>query len=101
MVCAACPSQRRIFRHASIPTVRKINLRFRIAPTWLFDRRPLELAQMPPRPRELNKNYIGIVSDKTDEHRAIDSVAKSDRLTTKSLLGLLAAIFNRVGDVRK
>ena len=56
---------------------------------------------MPPRPRELNKNYIGIVSDKTDEHPAIDSVAKSDRLTTKSLLGLLAAIFNRVGDLRK
>ena len=101
MVCAACPSQRRIFRHASIPTVRKINLRFRIAPTWWFDRRPLELAQMPPRPRELNKNYIGIVSDKTDEHRAIDSATKSDRLTTKSLLGLLAAIFNRVGGLRK
>ena len=56
---------------------------------------------MPPRPRESNKNYIGIVSDTPDEHRAIDSVAKSDRLTTKSLLGLLAAIFNRVGDVRK
>ncbi|WP_154073414.1 hypothetical protein [Bradyrhizobium erythrophlei] len=49
----------------------------------------------------MNKNYIGIVSDKTDEHRAIDSAAKSVRLTTKSLFGLLAAIFNRVGDLRK
>ena len=97
--CAACPSQRRIFRLASIPTVRKINLRFRIASTWWFDRRSLELAQMPPGSRELSKNYIGIVSDRTDE--PLDSVAKSDRLTKKYLLGLMAAVLSRVADARK
>jgi len=31
---------------------------------------------MPPKQRELKKNYIGIVSDKTDEQHAVDSVAK-------------------------
>jgi hypothetical protein len=61
---------------------------------------PLELAQMPPRPREL-KNYIGIVSDKTDEQRAIDSLAKSDRLTRKYLLGLISSVLNRFADARK
>jgi hypothetical protein len=55
---------------------------------------------MPPRPREL-KSYIGIVSDKTDEQRAIDSPAKSDRLTRKYLLGLISTVLNRVADARK
>jgi hypothetical protein len=99
-VPAACPPRKRTFRHAGIPTVRKINLRFRIGPTRWFDRRPLELAQMPPKPRESNKNYIGIVSEKTDEQRTIDSLA-SDRLTTKYLLDLVSAVFNRVADARK
>jgi hypothetical protein len=55
---------------------------------------------MPPKPRELNKNYIGIVSEKTDEQRTIDSLA-SDRLTTRYLLDLVSAVFNRVADARK
>jgi hypothetical protein len=55
---------------------------------------------MPPRSREL-KNYIGIVSDKTDEQRAFDSLAKSDRLTRKYPLDLVSAVFNRVADARK
>ena len=56
---------------------------------------------MPPKQRELKKNYIGIVSDRTDEQRAVDSVAKSDRLTKKYLLGLMAAVLRRVADARK
>jgi hypothetical protein len=56
---------------------------------------------MPPGSRELSKNYIGIVSDRTDEPRALDSVAKSDRLTKKYLLGLMAAVLSRVADARK
>jgi hypothetical protein len=56
---------------------------------------------MPPKQRELKKNYIGIVSGKTDEQRAVDSVAKSGRLTKKYLLGLMAAVLSRVADARK
>jgi hypothetical protein len=56
---------------------------------------------MPPKQRELKKNYIGIVSDKTDERHAVDSVAKSGRLAKKYLLGLMAAVLSRVADARK
>jgi|NGEPerStandDraft_6_1074524.scaffolds.fasta_scaffold679084_1 hypothetical protein len=52
-------------------------------------------------PKQLKKSYIGIVSDKTDEQRAVDSLATSDRLTKKYLLGLMAALFNRGADARK
>lgn len=50
---------------------------------------------MPAQQRELKKNFIGIVSDKTDEQPAVDSLAKSDRLTKKYLLRLMAAVLNR------
>jgi hypothetical protein len=56
---------------------------------------------MPVRQRELKKNYIRIVSDQTDEQRAVDSPAKSDHLTKKDLLGLMAAVLSRVADARK
>jgi hypothetical protein len=41
------------------------------------------------------KNYIAIVSDKTDEQRAVDSLPKSDRLAKEYLLGLMAAVLHR------
>jgi hypothetical protein len=50
--------------------------------------------------RELRKNYIGIVSDKTEEQRAIESLAKSDRLLEDYLAGLVAVVLNRHGDAR-
>lgn len=56
---------------------------------------------MPPKQRELKKNYIGIVSDETDAQRAADSAARSARLTKKYLLGLMATVFGRVADARK
>ena len=56
---------------------------------------------MPPKLRESNKNYISIVSDRADEQGAADSLAKSDRLTTKYLRGLISAVFNRVAEARK
>jgi len=56
---------------------------------------------MPPKQRELNRNYISIVSDRIDEQHAVDSLAKSDRLTRKSLRGLISAVFNRVAEARK
>ena len=58
-----------------------------------------KVAKMPP--KQLKKSYIGIVSDKTDEQHAVDSLATSDRLTKKYLLGLMAALFNRGADARK
>jgi hypothetical protein len=51
--------------------------------------------------RELRKNYIiGIVSDKTEEQRAIESLAKSDRLLKDYLVRLVAVVLNRHGDAR-
>lgn len=55
---------------------------------------------MPAQQRELKKNYIGILCDKTEEQRAVDSLAKSDRLTKEYLLGLMAAVLNRDVDAR-
>ena len=55
---------------------------------------------MPEQKRELKKNYIGIVSDTIDEQRAVASLEKSDRLTKKYLLGLMAAVFHRDADPR-
>ena len=50
--------------------------------------------------RELRKNYIGIVSDKAEEQRAIELLAKSDRLLKDYFVGLVAAVLNRPGDTR-
>ena len=50
---------------------------------------------MPAQQRELKKNYIGIVSDKTDEQRAVESLAKSDRFAKGYLLSLAAAVLHR------
>jgi hypothetical protein len=55
---------------------------------------------MPAQKRELRKNYIGIVSDKTEEQRAVEPQAKSDRLLKDYLRGLLAAALNRDDDAR-
>jgi hypothetical protein len=46
------------------------------------------------------KNYIGIASDKTEEQRAIESLAKSDHFPRKCFLGLMAAVLNRQNDAR-
>ncbi len=56
---------------------------------------------MPIQPLEPKKNYIGIVSDRTDEQHGVDSPAQSNRLTKKYLLGLMAAMFNRDAATRK
>ena len=55
---------------------------------------------MPAQKRELRKNYIGIVSDKTEEQRAVESLAKSDRVLKDYLRGLMAAVLNRGGGAR-
>jgi hypothetical protein len=55
---------------------------------------------MPAQQREAKKNYIGIVSDKTDEQRAVDSLPKSDRLAKEYLLSLMAAVLYRDVETR-
>jgi hypothetical protein len=55
---------------------------------------------MPAQKRELRKNYIGILSDKIEEQRAIESLPKSDRLMKDYFRELMAVILNRQGDAR-
>lgn len=55
---------------------------------------------MPAQERELRRNYIGILSDKIEEQRTIESLAKSDRRMKDYLLGLMAAVLNHRGDAR-
>lgn len=45
--------------------------------------------------RESKRNFIAILSDKTEEQRAVESPTKSDRLVGRTFLGLMAAVLNR------
>jgi hypothetical protein len=45
--------------------------------------------------REVRKNYIGIVCDRTEEQRAIASVSHSTHLMRDYVRGLMAALFSR------
>jgi hypothetical protein len=58
------------------------------------------VSEMPAQKQKLGKNYIGIVSDKTEEQSAIESLAKSDHLLKDYFLGLMAAVLNRHGEGR-
>jgi hypothetical protein len=51
--------------------------------------------------QESKKNYIGVVSDKTDEQRALDLLPKPDRPAREYLLGLMAAVLHRAIDARE
>jgi hypothetical protein len=50
--------------------------------------------------RELRKNFIAILSDKTEEQRAIASLAKYDRPVKDYVLSLMAAVLNRHRETR-
>ena len=52
---------------------------------------------MPARQQDLRKNYIGILSDRLDDHRTADPPVHSGRLMKDYLLGLVAAVLNRHG----
>jgi hypothetical protein len=45
--------------------------------------------------RESKRNFIAILSDKTEEQRAVESPTKSDRLGGRTFLGLMAGVLNR------
>jgi hypothetical protein len=46
------------------------------------------------------KKLYRIVRDKTEEQRAVESLANSDRLLKDYLRGLMAAVLNRDDDAR-
>jgi len=50
---------------------------------------------MPTQKRETGKNYIGLLSDETEEQRAIKAQPAADRRIRQYFLGLMAAMFNR------
>ena len=45
--------------------------------------------------RETGKNYIGLLSDETEELRAVDAKAATAHSVKHYVLGLTAAMFNR------
>jgi hypothetical protein len=51
--------------------------------------------KMPVQQRELRKNYIGLISDKTDEQYTVESQAKPDQRVKDYLRTLVAAVRNR------
>ena len=55
---------------------------------------------MPAQQQELKKNYIGVVSDKTDEQRAVHLMPKSDRPAKQYLLSVIAAVLDRDVEAR-
>jgi hypothetical protein len=61
---------------------------------------PRESAKTPAEQRESRKNLIGILNDKAEEQRAIESLVKSDRHMKDFLLGLMAAVLSRRRDAR-
>ena len=54
----------------------------------------------PAQERELKKNYIGILSDNSEDQRAAESRPKSDHLMKDYLRDLMAAVLNRPGAAR-
>ena len=55
---------------------------------------------MPTQDQELKKNYISILSDKPEEERAVDSLAKTGRHAKDYLLDLVAAMLSRKAAAR-
>lgn len=55
---------------------------------------------MPAQQRDLRKNYIGIVSDRIEEQRAVEPAAKSGDLVRDYFLALMAAVLKRGRETR-
>jgi hypothetical protein len=63
-----------------------------MALTWSAIGHPFGSNKMP---AQLKKNFIGIVSDQTEEQRVVESLAKSNRVLSRYLRDLMAAALNR------
>ena len=56
---------------------------------------------MPTQKREAGKNYIGLLSDETEEQRAVEVLSANDRHVKEYFAGLMSAMFKRNrGDAR-
>jgi hypothetical protein len=55
---------------------------------------------MPTQKRETGKNYIGLLSDETEEPRTADVEPAIDRRMRAYVLGLMAAMFRRRSEAR-
>jgi hypothetical protein len=55
---------------------------------------------MPTQKRETGKNYIGLLSDETDEPRGAEVSSATERRMKAYILGLMAAMFGRGGEAR-
>jgi hypothetical protein len=55
---------------------------------------------MPTRKRETGKNYIGLLSDETEQPRTAEVRPAVDRRMRAYVLGLMAAIFRRRREAR-
>ena len=55
---------------------------------------------MPAQKRELNRNYIGLVSDEADQQCAPNARPQSGRPMKEFFRGLLAAVLERRGEAR-
>jgi hypothetical protein len=60
----------------------------------------MECAKMPVQQRDLRKNYIGLVTDKAEEQRAVELQAKADHRVKDYFRTLMAAVRNHHGDAR-
>ena len=50
---------------------------------------------MPTQKRESGKNYIGLLSDESEEQRAVEVQSAADRRMKEYFRGLVAVMFNR------
>jgi hypothetical protein len=55
---------------------------------------------MPAQPRKTRKNYIGIVSDRVEEQRVVESLAQHGQSMKDYLRHLMATVLNHRSDVR-
>jgi hypothetical protein len=55
---------------------------------------------MPVQEREMRQNYIGIVRDKLDEQRAVESLTRSDDLMKNYLRRLMSAMLKQRSGIR-
>ena len=56
---------------------------------------------MPTQKREAGKNYIGLLSEVSEEQRALEAPSTADRRMKEYFAGLVAAMFKRNrGDAR-
>jgi hypothetical protein len=46
------------------------------------------------------RNFIAMVSDKTEEQRAVAKLVNSDRRVRDYIIGLMAAVLKRRGDAK-